>query len=208
MTGDDLFQVVRLKTATAGRLDSSRWRELKSLLVPWLDGLDRILAKVEELGVWLEGLLDAYSAMIPKVGGDSTPQCQRRLSVLPVIYRVWASARMKQLEGWFKSWFQGSVYSAGDGRSSVEARKTTALDIEEVLAGAVDTHVHVFVDVIKSFDTVDRGSWIVCLAVWVCLPGFVMRISSITLMLGFALSLLLVLVNLGLGMGEFLKAVL
>ena len=37
-------------------------------------------------------------------------------------------------------------------------RSTTALDIEEVLAGAVDTHVHVFVaDVVKSFDTVDRG---------------------------------------------------
>ena len=91
--------------------------------------------------------------MIPEVGGDSTPLGQRPLSVLPVVYRVWASARMEQLEGWVP----GSVYSAGDGRSSVEAWYTTALDIEEVLAGAVDTHVHVFVaDVIKSFGTVDR----------------------------------------------------
>ena len=39
----------------------------------------------------------------------------------------------------------------------MEAWYTTALDIEEVLAGAVDTHVHVIVaDVVKSFDTVDR----------------------------------------------------
>ena len=39
----------------------------------------------------------------------------------------------------------------------MEAWYTTALDIEEVLAGAVDTHVHIFVaDVVKSFDTVDR----------------------------------------------------
>ena len=31
------------------------------------------------------------------------------------------------------------------------------MDIEEVLAGAADSHVHLFVaDVIKSFDTVDR----------------------------------------------------
>ena len=148
MTGDDLFQVVRVKTATAGSLDGWGWRELKSLLVPWFDGLARILAEVEELGVWPEGLL----------GGDSTPLGQRPLSVLPVVYRVWASARMKQLEGWFKSWVPGSVKSAGDGRSSVEAGYTTASDIEEVLAGAVDAHVHVFVaDVIKSFDTVDRG---------------------------------------------------
>ena len=43
-------------------------------------------------------------------------------------------------------------------RSSVEAWKTTAIDIEEVLSGAVDSDIHLFVaDVIKSFDTVDRG---------------------------------------------------
>ena len=38
----------------------------------------------------------------------------------------------------------------------MEAWYTTAQDIEEVLAGAVDTHVHIFVaDVVKSFDAVD-----------------------------------------------------
>ena len=46
----------------------------------------------------------------------------------------------------------------GGGRGSVEAWYTTALDIEEVLSGALDSDVHLFVaDVIKSFDTVDRG---------------------------------------------------
>ena len=157
MIGDDLFQVVRCKTATAGSLDGWGWRDLQSLPVPWFDGLARILAKVEELGVWPAGLLDAYIALILKVGGDSTPLGQRPLSVLPVVHRIWASARMKQLEGWFQSWVSSSVKSAGNGRSSVEAWYTTALDIEEVLAGAVDTHVHIFVaDVVKSFDTVDR----------------------------------------------------
>ena len=153
LTGDDLFQVVRRKTATAGSLDGWGWRELKSLPVP-----SRILDKVEELGVWTEGLLDAYISMIPKVGGDSTPLGQRPLSVLPIVYRIWASARMQQLEGSFQSWVPSSVCSAGNGRSSVEAWYTTALDIDEVLAGVVDTHVHLFVaDVIKFFDTVDRG---------------------------------------------------
>ena len=106
MTGDDLLQVVRHKTATAGSLDGWVWRELKSLPVPWFDGLGRILAKVEELGVCPEGLLDAYIAMIPRVGGESTPLGQR---VLPVIYPIWASVRMKQIDGWFKSWVPGSV---------------------------------------------------------------------------------------------------
>ena len=39
----------------------------------------------------------------------------------------------------------------------MEAWKTSALDIEEVLSGASDSHLLLFVaDVIKSFDTVDR----------------------------------------------------
>ena len=43
-------------------------------------------------------------------------------------------------------------------RSSVEAWFSTALDIEEVLSGVVDSDIHLFVaDVVKSFDTVDRG---------------------------------------------------
>ena len=102
-------------------------------------------------------LLDAYIAMIPKTDGDATPLGQRPLSVLPVVYRIWASARMGQLDGWFKSWVPDSVFSAGGGRGSVEAWYTSSLDIEEVLAGATDSHVHLFVaDVVKSFDTVDR----------------------------------------------------
>ena len=39
----------------------------------------------------------------------------------------------------------------------MEAWYTSALDIEEVLSGASDSHLHLFVaDVVKSFDTVDR----------------------------------------------------
>ena len=87
------------------------------LLVSWYDELARILAKVGGFGVWLDGLLDAYIAMIPKTDGDATPLGQR----LPIVYRVWASARMSQLEDWFKSWVPDSVSSAGGGRGSVEA---------------------------------------------------------------------------------------
>ena len=100
--------------------------------------------------------MDASITMIPKSDGDATPLGQRPLSVLPVVYRVWASTRMSQLDDWFRSWVPDSVFSAGGGRGSVEAWYTSALDIEEVLSGASDSHVHLFVaDVVKSFDTVD-----------------------------------------------------
>ena len=64
---------------------------------------------------------------------------------------------MEQLLGWFQSWVTDSFFSAGGGRGSVEAWYTTALDIEEVFSGVVDSDIHLFVaDVIISFDTVDR----------------------------------------------------
>ena len=63
---------------------------------------------------------------------------------------------MVQLEEWFKSWVPDLVFSAGSGRMSVEAWSSSALDMEEVLIVAADSHVHLFVsDVVKSFDTVD-----------------------------------------------------
>ena len=158
LTGQMLYDVVHRKSATAGSLDGWGWKELKVFLVSWFDQLARILTLVEDNGVWPDGLLDAYITMIPKTDGDATPLGQRPLSVLPVVYRIWASSRMVQLEGWFKSWVPDSVFSAGGGRGSVEAWYTSAFDIEEVLSGSVDSHVHLFAaDVIKSFDTVDRG---------------------------------------------------
>ena len=70
------------------------------------------LPRLRILGVWPDGLLDAYIAMIPKTDGDATPLGQRPLSVLLVENRIWASARMVQLEDWFKSWVPDSVFSA------------------------------------------------------------------------------------------------
>ena len=105
--------MARKKKVTAGGLDGWGWREFKVLPVSWFDGLARILSCVEDSGVWPDGLLDAHIAMIPKVDGDATPLVQRPLGVLPVVYRIRASARMGQLEGWFRSWVPDSVFSAG-----------------------------------------------------------------------------------------------
>ena len=157
-----LADVVQRKGATAGSLDGWGWRELKVLPVARFDELARILAKVEDFGIWPDGLLDAYIAMIPKTDGDATPLGQRPLSVLPVVCRIWASARVGQLEGWFRSWVPDSVFSAGSGRSSVEAWYTSAFDVEEVLTGAAESDVHFFVvDVFFVFlILLIGGSWI------------------------------------------------
>ena len=126
--------------------------------MPWFSGLAILLELVESTGTWPQGLLDAYIAMIPKADGDSTPLGQRPLSVLPVVYRLWASLRLGHLREWVEGWLPKSVYSLGNGLSSVEAWFATALDVEDVLSGTGGDQLHVMVaDVIKSFDTVDRS---------------------------------------------------
>ena len=93
LTGQMLADVVQREGATAGGLDGWEWRELKVLPAAWFDELARILSLVEDTGIWPDDLLDAYIAMIPKTHGDAAPLGQRPLSV-PVLYRIWASAKM------------------------------------------------------------------------------------------------------------------
>ena len=71
LTGQMLADVVLDKGVSAGSLDGWGWMELKALPVSWFDELARILTKVEDLGVWPDGLLDACIAMIPKTDGAS-----------------------------------------------------------------------------------------------------------------------------------------
>ena len=156
--GRDLQEVARPKKSTDGGLVGWAWNETKALPLLWFSGLAILLELVETTEVWPQGLLDAFIAMIPKADGDSTPLGQRPLSVLPVVYRLWASLRLGHLREWVEGWLPASVFSLGNGLSSVEAWFSTALDIEEVLSGTGGDQLLVMVaDVTKSFDTVDRS---------------------------------------------------
>ena len=65
--------------------------KFKALPLPWFSGLAIFFWN------WLRPPGSGHSvswmlffAMIPKADGDSTPLGQRPLSVLPVVYRLWA----------------------------------------------------------------------------------------------------------------------
>ena len=109
-------------------------------------------------GVWPEGLLDVYVTMIPKTEGDATP-----LATSPCVFNLLfiASGLLSGFVTQMVGLGLGSLFLflvLEGGRGSVDAWYSTALDFEEVLSGLSESHVHVFVaDVVKSFDTVDRG---------------------------------------------------
>ena len=158
ISGRDLQEIARAKKSTARRLDGWAWNEIEALPLPWFSGLAILLELVETSGVWPQVLLDAYIAMIPKADDDSTPLGQRPLSVLPYVYRLWASLRLGHLREWVEEWSPETVFSLGNGLSSVEAWFSAALDIEEVLSATGGDQLHVMVAdvIIMSFDTVDR----------------------------------------------------
>ena len=124
-----------------GGLAGWPWNEVKALHLAWFSGLAILLNMVEAASVWPQELFDAYKALIPKVGGDSAPLGQRPLRALPVVYGLWASRWLTHLREWVEGWVPQSVFSLGNGVSSVEAWFSTALDIEEVLSGARDDHL-------------------------------------------------------------------
>ena len=80
-----LADVVQRKSASAGSLDGWGWRELKVLSVSWYDELARILTKVEDFGIWPDGLLDAYIAMtlLPLARGHLVCSLLSTVSGLP-----------------------------------------------------------------------------------------------------------------------------
>ena len=76
------------------------------------------------------------------------------------MYGLWflgIGLRHSHLKECFQGWVPQSVFSLGNGLSWIEAWFSTALEIEEVLAGAGSDQLHVLVaDVMKSYDIVDR----------------------------------------------------
>ena len=191
LTGQVLADVVQREGATAGCLDGWEWRELKVLPAAWSDGLARILSKVEELGLWPEGLLDAHTAMIPKADGDATPLgfglllgwCGSRTGS-----SLGSRTRFSVLVGVVVRWKRGTLLHWTWRRCFL----------------GLFTLISIFfcADVIKSFDTVDRGKYSGSglEQLGLALLGFRMLTLSSMLMLGCGSSLLLGLVNRGLGM--------
>ena len=136
------------------------WRDLKALPVSWHDDLADILRQVEEEERWPGEVLDAYIEMIPKVDGDAAPLDSR-----PLCECLWCTGSWL-LFGWvtLRSGFVlvcvtlFTVLGGGGDAARLRLGTSRPFGIEEVLSGVVEGDLSFFVaDVVRSFDTVDRG---------------------------------------------------
>ena len=205
ISGRDLQEVARVKKSTAGGLDGLAWNEIKALPLPWFSGL-AILLELVRVDYWslASGLLDAYITMIPKADGDSTPPGQRPLSVLPVVYRLWASLRLGHLREWVEEWLPKSVFSQQWKPGSLLLWILRRFFLGRVVISCMSWLLMSLSPLMLLIGLF----WIVFWVAWDCLTGFVKFIFLFIVRFVFGSSLLLDLVNHGAEMVVFTKAVL
>ena len=81
---------------------------------PLLDWVAALLALVEDTGAWPQELCRGETILLPK-GGASDPLDRRPITLLPILYRIWAALRAAQFRAWlqqtrvptFGCWAQG-----------------------------------------------------------------------------------------------------
>ena len=66
-----------------------------------LDWVAELLAEVEQQGAWPRDLCRGETVLLPK-GGTSDPLDRRPITLLPVLYRMWAALRATQFRAWLK----------------------------------------------------------------------------------------------------------
>ena len=102
----DVAEVVAtLPLGKAGGLDGWAGEELRLWPGALVKALAELLRAVERLGRWPSGLGESAVCMLPKPGTDqSDPANRRPITLLPVVYRVWARLRLRAVDAWRASW--------------------------------------------------------------------------------------------------------
>ena len=109
LTGGYLRKRLRFMHPTALGLDGWSLKDLRSLPLRLLDWLAELLTLVEVTGRWPEVLARGYTALIPKPGGEG-PLGTRPLTVLSVVYRLWAGTRLWEVLRWQETWAHPEAY--------------------------------------------------------------------------------------------------
>lgn len=122
LTGADLQAQLRRGARKAAGPDGWSGRELARAPIAWHDSLARLLRRIEEGEAWPRALTQWRQAHIPKEDSpaDAGIGAMRPISVAPVVYRAWASARIAQARSWLRAW-PDRIQGALPGRSVLSA---------------------------------------------------------------------------------------
>ena len=124
----------------ASQLDGPRLRKGLSRMKPSALGLDGwsladlrflpdrllgdLLREVERLGRWPARLAEGYPTLVPKEGLPG-PLNTRPLTVLSMVYRLWAGMRLADAIAWQESWAHPAAFGFRPARSALDGAAVT-----------------------------------------------------------------------------------
>ena len=113
--------VRHIPRAKAQSFDAWSPDDLKALPREAVDDLVEVFAQVEAEGKWPAGLSGAIVAILPNKDGQAL-LAQGAISLLPMVYRLWAAAR----GGILKEWFIREGHASAWGQSKCKGADTAA----------------------------------------------------------------------------------
>ena len=117
-----------------------------------LERLVDLLCVVEQTGKWPHDLAQGFISLIPK-GEGAEPAQLRPISVMSVIYRAWAGARVRELLSWQDGWVNENLHGYRPRHGPEHVWWSLALKIERALLEGTDL-AGISLDYAKCFDRV------------------------------------------------------
>eukprot|EP00971_Amphidinium_carterae_P112402 2226186-Amphidinium_carterae.1 len=134
LTARGLVDTLALMHDTAAGLDGWQFRALKALsgwcLAAFVE-LAKILQHIEFSLQWPQALMESHVALTPKTADSYLEPLQfRPITVLSMLYRLWAKTRLQQCQLWLAAWSTDAVFGCGKGSGADDLALSVALDME------------------------------------------------------------------------------
>ena len=127
LTGPYLRRRLMAMRRSAMGLDGWSLQDLRALPNPVLHWLAQLLTLIEEMGRWPTVLAQGYTSLIPKPREEG-PLGTRPLTVLSMVYRLWAGTRLWEVMRWQEACIHPRAY--GITWRAVDAATVTQVLLE------------------------------------------------------------------------------
>ena len=155
LTGRRLRRALMRMHPSAPGLDGWSLEDLRALPDQLLEWLADLLREVERQGRWPLRLAEGYTALIPKEGPPG-PLNTRPLTVLSMVYRLWAGIRLEEAIRWQEAWAHPCAFGFRPARSALDGATVTQVLLElcRLKGWAV---AGMSIDYVKCFDLIPQA---------------------------------------------------